>query len=103
MIAGRSGGMTDAVQDAVTGLLVNPLDTEEVAAAIIKLLREPGVARVLGNNGRKWVQSEMNWTRAADEFQQAMGQFFPGPSLRRQRGGLATYVRNRRNLERRPA
>jgi phosphatidyl-myo-inositol dimannoside synthase len=78
VIAGRSGGVTDAVQDGITGLLVNPVDTEEVAAAIIKVLREPGVAHVLANNGRKWVESEMNWARAADEFQRAMEQLFPG-------------------------
>ena len=77
-IAGRSGGVSDAVQDGITGLLVNPVDTEEVADAIIKVLREPGLANVLGNNGRKWVESEMNWNRAADEFQHAIEQFFPG-------------------------
>ncbi len=31
----------------------------------------------MGENGRKWVESEMNWTRAADEFEQAMAKFFP--------------------------
>ena len=41
VIAGRSGGVTDAVQDGVTGLLVNPVDTEEVAAAIIEFCANP--------------------------------------------------------------
>ncbi len=80
VIAGRSGGVPDAVQDGITGLLVNPVDTDEVAAAIVKVLQEPGLARTMGNNGRKWVEREMNWSRAADEFQQAMEQFFPGRS-----------------------
>ncbi len=78
VIAGRSGGVSDAVQDGITGLLVDPVDTEQVAAAIIKVLLEPGVAKVLGNSGRQWVENEMNWTRAADEFHEAMAQFFPG-------------------------
>jgi phosphatidyl-myo-inositol dimannoside synthase len=77
VIAGRSGGVPDAVQDGITGLLVNPVDSDEVAAAIVKVLREPWLARVMGENGRKWVESEMNWTRAADEFEQAMTKFFP--------------------------
>jgi phosphatidyl-myo-inositol dimannoside synthase len=77
VIAGRSGGVPDAVQDGLTGLLVNPDDGETVAAAILKVLREPGVANVLGKNGREWVESEMNWTRAADEFEEAMKKFFP--------------------------
>jgi phosphatidyl-myo-inositol dimannoside synthase len=77
VIAGKSGGVPDAVQDGRTGLLVNPEDSEAVAAAIIKVLREPGVANTMGESGRKWVESEMNWTRAADEFEQAMKEFFP--------------------------
>ena len=77
VIAGKSGGVPDAVQDGRTGLLVNPDDSEAVAAAIVKVLREPGVAKTMGENGRKWVESEMNWTRAADEFEQAMKKFFP--------------------------
>ena len=51
VIAGRSGGIADAVQDGVTGLLVNPVDTEEVASAIVRLLREPDLAKRLGENG----------------------------------------------------
>jgi hypothetical protein len=33
--------------------------------------------RPMGENGRAWVESEMNWTRAADEFEQAVERFFP--------------------------
>lgn len=77
VIAGRSGGISDAVQNGVTGVLVNPLDIEEVAAATINVLGEPSLAKALGNNGREWVEKEMNWDRAADEFQRAVEQFFP--------------------------
>jgi phosphatidylinositol alpha-1,6-mannosyltransferase len=77
VIAGRSGGVPDAAQDGITGLLVSPADSEAVAAAIIKVLREPGVANTMGENGRRWVETEMNWTRAADEFEQTMKKFFP--------------------------
>ena len=77
VIAGKSGGVPDAVQDGVTGLLVNPVDVEAVAAAMVKVLREPEVASIMGENGRAWVEREMNWTRAAQEFEQALGKFFP--------------------------
>jgi len=77
VIAGRSGGIADAVQDGITGLLVNPVDTQEVASAIVRLLQEPDLAKRLGENGRRWVENEMNWTRAAEQFQRAM-EFFPG-------------------------
>jgi phosphatidylinositol alpha-1,6-mannosyltransferase len=77
VIAGRSGGVPDAVVEGVTGLLVEPCDSDAVAAAIVKVLLEPELAKVLGANGRKWVEAEMNWTRAADEFERAMEKFFP--------------------------
>jgi glycosyltransferase involved in cell wall biosynthesis len=76
------GRVADAVQDGITGLLVDPTDTAAVAAAIIKILREKELANVLGSNGREWVENEMNWTRAADEFQQAMERFFPRSDFR---------------------
>jgi len=77
VIAGRSGGVPDAVKDGITGLLVNPVDSDEVAEAIVRVLREPWLGKVMGENGRKWVESEMNWNRSADEFEGAMKQFFP--------------------------
>jgi phosphatidyl-myo-inositol dimannoside synthase len=77
VIAGRSGGVPDAVLDGVTGLLVDPVDSEAVATAIVKVLRDRESAKQLGTNGRRWVETEMNWTRAADEFAQAMERFFP--------------------------
>jgi phosphatidylinositol alpha-1,6-mannosyltransferase len=77
VIAGRSGGVPDAVVEGVTGLLVEPCDSDAVAAAIVEVLREPELAKRLGANGRKWVEAEMNWTRAADEFGRAMEKFFP--------------------------
>ena len=77
VIAGRSGGIPDAVQDGVTGLLVDPQNVDQVAEAMISLLQNPQLAQALGANGRRWVEAEMNWARAADEFQQAMEQYFP--------------------------
>jgi phosphatidyl-myo-inositol dimannoside synthase len=77
VIAGKSGGVPDAVLDGVTGLLVDPSDSDAVAAAIVKILSEPALAKTLGLNGREWVEAEMNWTRAADEFARAMEKFFP--------------------------
>jgi len=86
VIAGRSGGVGDAVEHEVTGLMVNPVDAEEVATAMLRVLREPGLAKKFGDNGRSWVESVMNWTRAADEFERALGQFFPDDGLRYEGG-----------------
>jgi phosphatidylinositol alpha-1,6-mannosyltransferase len=61
VIGGRSGGVPDAVLDGVTGVLVDPTDVDDVAAAIIKLLTDKGYTRRLGENGRRRVETEMNW------------------------------------------
>ncbi|MCA9972550.1 MAG: glycosyltransferase family 4 protein, partial [Anaerolineales bacterium] len=50
VIAGRAGGVADAVQDGVTGLLVDPLDVDAVANAILHLYRQPAQARQMGAN-----------------------------------------------------
>ena len=55
VIAGRSGGIPEAVVDGVTGVLVAPEDPEEIARAIVDLLGDPERARRLGRQGRDWV------------------------------------------------
>lgn len=53
VIAGRSGGATDAVVDGVTGLLVDPESADDVAAALRRLLLDQGFAAKLGQQGRE--------------------------------------------------
>ncbi len=61
VIGGRSGGVEDAIIDGVTGLLVDSLDVNDVAQALIKLLTDSAYAEELGKNGRKRVEEELNW------------------------------------------
>ncbi|MCB0162683.1 MAG: glycosyltransferase family 4 protein [Anaerolineae bacterium] len=72
VIGGRSGGVPDAVLDGVTGLLVDPNSTDEIASAIIRLLTQTDYARELGENGRRRVESEMNWPKCAATVQQLL-------------------------------
>jgi phosphatidyl-myo-inositol dimannoside synthase len=50
-VAGRAGGAVDAVVDGKTGVFVDPLDAQEVARAIVELLRDPARAARLGAAG----------------------------------------------------
>lgn len=61
VVAGRSGGVVDAVADGETGILVSPEDPEAVAEAICTLLDDPEHAEDMGNRGRARVESELNW------------------------------------------
>lgn len=66
VVAGRSGGIPDAVEDGVTGLLVDPTDQAAIADAIAELLSNPGRARQMGDRGRQRVLREFRWADVAD-------------------------------------
>lgn len=62
VVAGRSGGVADAVIDHQTGLFVqNPSDIDETAKVILELLRNNDLAKRLGRTGKKRVASDFNW------------------------------------------
>lgn len=52
VIAGRSGGVEDAVIDGINGLLVDPNNPDQVSGAIIEILSNPALAQKLGDTGR---------------------------------------------------
>jgi glycosyltransferase involved in cell wall biosynthesis len=52
VVASAVGGLTDAVEDGVTGLLVPPGDVAALRAAIERLLGDPALRRRLGAAGR---------------------------------------------------
>jgi glycosyltransferase involved in cell wall biosynthesis len=52
MVATAAGGMPEVVIDEETGLLVPVRDPEALAAAILRLVEDPGLARRLGEAGR---------------------------------------------------
>lgn len=61
VIAGKSGGVTEAVQDKINGLLVDPLNLDEISAAILYLLDNPHYAHVLGMQGMDLVKRNFQW------------------------------------------
>ncbi len=61
VVAGRSGGVADAVRNQETGLLVNPEDVDAVADAVATLLLDAPRAQKMGEAGRARVEKELNW------------------------------------------
>jgi len=55
VVAGNTAGAQEAVQDGVTGILVDPEDEECVASAIVELLADQEYAAMLGEAGRQRV------------------------------------------------
>jgi len=65
VIGGRSGGVGDAVIDGVTGILVDAKNVDEIAQAIISLLKNNELAEKLGKQGLEHVQKELSWDKIA--------------------------------------
>jgi phosphatidyl-myo-inositol dimannoside synthase len=68
VVAGDSGGAPDAVQDGVTGYVVNGRATEEIAERVSALLLDRELAREMGEWGRRWVEQRWRWDDLAAEL-----------------------------------
>ncbi|HMA00915.1 MAG: glycosyltransferase family 4 protein [Gemmatimonas sp.] len=68
VIAGREGGMPEAVVEGVTGLLADPYDPASLAAAIRSLLDAPDYAAKLGAEGRRVAEGRYTWQRVARDL-----------------------------------
>ena len=68
VVAGRSGGIPEAVRDGETGLLVDAESPEAVEAALRRLLRDEGMRRRLGEGGRRAVEEKYNWDRVVADL-----------------------------------
>ena len=56
VVATRAGGIPEAVQDGITGLLVPPRDPQALADAVRYLLCHPEHGKALGRAGRQRVE-----------------------------------------------
>ena len=65
VVAGRSGGLVEAVSHGLTGILVDPVDLGAVAEAILSVLEDPALARRLGRAGRERVLARFTWRHMA--------------------------------------
>lgn len=62
-VASRVGGNAEILQNEKTGLLVPPEDSEALAEALLRLLRDPEFAARLGKHGHEYVASEFSVQR----------------------------------------
>jgi glycosyltransferase involved in cell wall biosynthesis/aminoglycoside phosphotransferase (APT) family kinase protein len=58
VVASDLSGIPELVQDGVSGFLTRPGDAEGIAAALKRLIDEPGLGRELGERGREKVERE---------------------------------------------
>lgn len=65
VVASRIGGLEEVVQDGVTGLLVTPGDPNELATALIRLIKNPAQRASMGRAGAQLVRSQYDFTSVA--------------------------------------
>jgi glycosyltransferase involved in cell wall biosynthesis len=84
VVATSVGGLADAVEDGVTGVLVPPRDPQALRAAIERLLRDPELRRSRGQAGRDMARHEFSWDEATkttlDAYRAATGAMPAGTS-----------------------
>jgi glycosyltransferase involved in cell wall biosynthesis len=67
VVGTRAGGMPEAIEDGVTGMLVEPSDPKQLAAAIIEVLGDQDLRRRMGRAGRRWVAENFSTARMVEE------------------------------------
>jgi len=61
VVAGRSGGAPESVQEGQTGYVVDGRSTEQIANAVSRILKDPDLAARMGAAGRQWVVESWRW------------------------------------------
>jgi glycosyltransferase involved in cell wall biosynthesis len=68
VIASRIGGIPSLIDDGQNGLLVNPGRAEELSQAIIRVLSDPDLAKLLGTQAREKAVSEYGVDKMAEKI-----------------------------------
>jgi glycosyltransferase involved in cell wall biosynthesis len=78
VVASAVAGLSEVVEDEVTGLLVAPGDSERLAAALIRLLSEPGRRSAMGEAARESVRRRFSFGRFQSATLAAYRRFYVG-------------------------
>jgi len=92
VVASRVGGLPELVHDAVTGLLVPPKDSRALAEAIARVISQEGLARQMGERGRKRVLQHFTMEQMAknnEDYYYELLQGHPGWGLKATKGEIS--------------
>jgi glycosyltransferase involved in cell wall biosynthesis len=67
VVASSVGGNSEIIRDDMTGLLVPPQDAQALAVALLRLLRDPGLARRIGESGQAYVRENFSFERVIEQ------------------------------------
>jgi glycosyltransferase involved in cell wall biosynthesis len=80
VVGAAQGGTTELIQEGWNGLLYEPGDTDQLAARIEELYRDPEAARRMGAHGRDWARERFTLARYGEQLERALAALLPtGP------------------------
>jgi phosphatidyl-myo-inositol dimannoside synthase len=68
VVAGRSGGAPETVQEGKTGYVVDGRSVDQIADAVTRVLKDPDLAARMGEAGRRWVTESWSWRTHAERL-----------------------------------
>ena len=71
VVATKTGGIPELVEDGMTGILVPPQDEQKLADALIRLLREPGTRKRMGEAGYQRLSSLFSSDKSREQLLKA--------------------------------
>ncbi len=72
VIAGKSGGVVEAVINNKTGILVNPESVSEISRALIRLLKDKNLSDILGQYAQEKIKNEFNWNQQVKKLKKIL-------------------------------
>jgi glycosyltransferase involved in cell wall biosynthesis len=83
VVASRVGGNAELVEDGVTGLLVPAQDSEALSVALLRLLRDPQLARQLAEAARQRATHDFSFERLIREMDHLYTELLERREIRR--------------------
>lgn len=81
VIGSKIGGIPYVIDNKVNGLLVEPKNSKQLAKAIIKILKNPNLARYMGKNGYIKVTGFFQWDEKVKETNQVFQEIVQNNSI----------------------
>ena len=81
VVAADVGGLPEIVQDGKTGLLFERDDSDGLAAAVLRLLRDPGAAEQMGQRARRFAKEQFSWEPQVDRLEALYRQLGQRPGV----------------------